>query len=58
MSFLYCSDEFDSVEVILFPEIHKKYFIKVKDILLIKGKVEKRFDKYQIVASNIKNLTK
>jgi len=57
MCFINGSDELSNVDIVLFPKIYQKYNnIKSGDFLLIKGKVEKRFDKYQIVASDIKTL--
>ena len=50
MRFLTCSDELDSIDVIMFPDILEMYpDIKVGDIINIKCKVEKRFDKYQLI---------
>ena len=54
MRFLTCSDELDKIDVVLFPDILEKYpNIKVGDIINIKCKVEKRFDKYQLVLKQI-----
>ena len=41
----------------MFPKTFKVYNnVKVGDIIKFKGKVEKRFDKYQIVANEIVKL--
>ena len=57
MCFINVSDELSTVDIVLFPKTYQKYNnIKSGDFLLIKGKVEKRFDKYQIVVSDIKIL--
>ena len=57
MLFITGSDELRMVDIILFPKIYKKYSnIEKNDIMLITGKVEKRFDKYQIIASEIKKV--
>ena len=42
---------------VLFPKLYKDH-IKVNegDILLVNGKVEKRFDKYQVVVSKIEEM--
>ena len=54
MCFIAGSDELDSIDIVLFPSVYKKYNkFNVGDIIKINGKVEKRFDKYQIVANNI-----
>lgn len=56
MSFLIGSDNTSSIDYTLFPEQHKRFSTVQGDILLIKGKVEKRMDKYQIIVQNIKKL--
>lgn len=53
MAFLGVSDELSDIDVILFPSVYKDYDLTTGNILNIKGRVEKRFDKYQIVASQI-----
>lgn len=57
MCFITGSDEIDSIDIVLFPDIYKQCNIQIGDIIKINGKVEKRYDKYQIIANNIKNLT-
>lgn len=57
MSFISGSDELSTVDIVLFPKVYIKYNdIKQGDIILIKGRVEKRFDKYQIVVNDINKL--
>ncbi|MDD3392592.1 MAG: DNA polymerase III subunit alpha [Bacilli bacterium] len=57
MLFLTVSDENSMTDVILFSDIYSKYpDIIVGSIVKIKGKVEKRFDKMQIIASTINTL--
>lgn len=57
MCFITGSDEITNIDVVLFPRIYMKYpSIKVGDILYIKGKVEKRFDKYQIIVNELRKL--
>ena len=57
MCFISGSDELSSADIVLFPKIYKKYNdIKLGDIIFIKGKVERRFDKYQIVVNDIERL--
>ena len=57
MSFMEASDEVEKIELVLFPKFYKEH-IKVHegDILLVNGKVEKRFDKYQVVVSKIEEM--
>lgn len=46
MAFITGSDEQENIEIVLFP---KNYIeIQKHDILYLKAKVEKRFDKYQL----------
>ncbi len=57
MCFISGSDELNTVDVVLFPREYEKYQdIEVGDVLLITAKVEKRFDKFQLVVSEIKKL--
>ena len=57
MLFVTGSDEINNVDVVLFPSIYEKYpNINVGDVLGINAKVEKRFDKYQLVVNTIKYL--
>lgn len=54
MCFITGSDELEYIDIVMFPKIFKLYNnIKVGDIIKIKGKVEKRFDKYQIIVNEI-----
>lgn len=57
MCFITGSDEVDTIDITLFPDTYSKYNdIEVGSILYIKGKVEKRFDKLQIIVSEIMKL--
>ena len=57
MLFITGSDELRMIDIILFPKTYKKYSnINPNDILLIRGKVEKRFDKYQVIANTIEKI--
>ena len=59
MAFITASDEFGIVSLTLFPKTYKQYNnIKKKDIIRIKGKVERRYDKYQIIVNDLKLLNK
>lgn len=53
MMFITGSDELASAEFILFPN---KYQEVTNSIYLIKGKVERRFDKVQIVINEMEEL--
>ena len=57
MLFITGSDELKIIDIVLFPKIYQIYNdINKDDILLIRGRVEKRFDSYQIIASKIEKL--
>ena len=57
MSFIEASDEIDKIELVLFPKFYRdNVIIKEGEIILVNGKVEKRFDKYQIVVSKVKEI--
>ena len=57
MMFITGSDELSNIDIVLFPKTYNKYIgIKEGNILKISGKVEKRFDKYQMVANVVKTL--
>ncbi len=54
MGFIIGSDELATIDITLFPKIYKTINnINKGDIIGIQGKVEKRFDKYQIICSKI-----
>ncbi len=55
MAFLTGSDELNMGEFILFPDIYEQNLdLKEGDIVYITGKVEKRFDQFQVIVSDIK----
>ena len=59
MAFIKASDEYRQIDLTLFPAIYKdNKNIEIYDIIKIYGRVEKRFDNYQIVVSKINNLTR
>ena len=59
MAFVKASDEFKSVDITLFPKVYQENKnIEIYDIIKIYGKVEKRFDNYQIIVSKIIKLNK
>ncbi len=53
MSFITASDETTSNEFVLFDSLNG---IKDGDLVQIKGRVERRYDKYQIVIKEIKKI--
>ena len=59
MAFVKASDEYKQIDLTLFPQIYNENkSMEIYDIIKIYGKVEKRFDNYQIVVSKIINLTR
>ena len=57
MMFLDGSDEYTKIDFTLFPKINEKYpNIKVGDIIKIEGRVERRYDTYQIIVSKVEKL--
>jgi len=59
MAFLKASDEYRQIDLTLFPQIYKdNKNLENYNIIKIYGKVEKRFDNYQIIVSKIINLTR
>lgn len=57
MAFITASDEYGSVSLTIFPKDYKTYKnINKKDIIRIFGRVERRFDQYQIVINSLKIL--
>ncbi len=58
MLFVTGSDEISNVDIVLFPATYEKYpNIQIGDVLGINARVEKRFDKYQLVVNTIKHLS-
>lgn len=57
MAFITASDEYGSVSLTMFPNTYKTYKnINKKDIIRIFGRIERRFDQYQIVINSLKVL--
>ena len=56
MAFISGSDEVSQIELVLFPSVYKTLSIDQGDVIHIIGKVEKRFDKYQVVVKSIQVL--
>ena len=55
MMFITGSDEMATADIVAFPRVCKRVDVKVGDVIRIEGKVEKRFDKYQILVYDIIN---
>lgn len=54
MLFITGSDELKQIDIVLFPKTYERYKqIKKDDIIIVTGKVEKRFDEYQVIANVI-----
>ena len=54
MMFINASDAFGNAELVMFPKTYNKYFnIHIPGVYKIKGKVEKRFSKLQIVLYDV-----
>ncbi len=59
MAFVTASDEYGKIDLTIFPKEYKKYNnIRIKDIIKVDGKIEKRYDKYQIIISKIEVLNR
>ena len=57
MAFVAAGDEFGVVDLTLFPDNYQKYNnIRVGNIIEIIGRVEKRFDRYQIIVNDLEIL--
>lgn len=58
MAFVRACDEYKFVDLTLFPKVYNvNKDIEVHNIIKVYGKVEKRFDNYQIIVSKIVNLS-
>ncbi len=57
MMFITASDSYGTVELVMFPKTYTKYFnIPIPGIYKVKGKVEKRFSKLQIVLYDVEKV--
>lgn len=55
MCFITGSDEIATIDIVLFPRTYKQYPELSKGMILkINGKIEKRFDQYQVVVQKLK----
>ncbi|MGI6330029.1 MAG: DNA polymerase III subunit alpha [Bacilli bacterium] len=58
MAFITGSDEFGIIDLILFPKTLEKYsFLEKGDVIKVKGRVEKRMSKYQIIGQEVEKLS-
>ena len=54
MAFVLGSDEYGEIDLTIFPSTYKKFNkISKGNVIEVNGKVERRFDKYQVVARDI-----
>lgn len=59
MAFVTGADEYGQVSITLFPKTYKTYNnLSKKDIIRVYGRIEKRYDQYQLVANSINLLKK
>ena len=56
MAFISGSDNTGTVSITLFPDMYKSTNVKRNDIIKVFGRVERRFDEYQVIANNIEVL--
>lgn len=57
MMFITASDSYGAVELVMFPKTYTKYFnVPIPGIYKVKGKVEKRFSKLQIVLYDVEKV--
>ena len=57
MEFIEASDEYLKRDFTLFPKVFKLYNdLKVGNIIKVKGRVEKRYDNYQIIVEELEKL--
>lgn len=57
MCFITGSDEVTTADIVMFPKTYSKYDdVAPGDVLLITGRIERRFDKYQMVVKYLEKL--
>lgn len=57
MMFISASDSYGTIELVMFPKTYTKYFnIPIPGIYKVKGKVEKRFSKLQVVLYDVEKV--
>lgn len=57
MAFVTATDEFRQIEIVFFPKIYQEYNLIKGSIILLEGRVEKRYDEYQIIAQKVLDTT-
>ena len=57
MAFITGSDETGIIDLTFFPKVYKEYNLVKNSIILLEGRVEKRFDHYQIIVSKVLDIT-
>ena len=57
MAFITASDEYSQISLTMFPNTYKTYNnINKRDIIRVTGKIEKRYDQYQMIVNSLKIL--
>lgn len=57
MCFITGSDEIDSLDIVIFPRLFGDYpELSIGDVIKVAGKVEKRFDKFQLIVNQLEIL--
>ncbi len=57
MCFITGSDEISNLDIVLFPRVYEQYpNIEIGNIIKFYGKIEKRFDKYQLIVRTLEVL--
>ena len=57
MAFITGNDEYGDISITLFPSTYERFnSINEGNVIEIIGRVEKRFDKYQVIVNNLKIL--
>ena len=55
--FLNASDSYGTVELVMFPKTYNKFFnIPIPGVYKVKGKVEKRFSRLQLVLFDVERV--
>ncbi len=56
MAFITGSDELDTIDITIFPKTYNHKHYRKGDLIGVRGRIQKRYDKYQIVADKIVQL--
>ena len=58
MAFIYGSDESTTMDFTMFPDVYSKYMdLERGDVVLIRGRVEKRLNQYQVIVLKLRKLS-